>query len=131
MANLYVRVVNNEVKDCWDTPPPEGVGNAGWRNAVEVRPAITPNRQGYTAHTFDLSTDPVQIVYGVFDIPVDERKAGMIASANFTVSQMLQDMARDPSTFDAAKVSAAQAAVQSKIDAINAATTHDELDAIQ
>ena len=131
MANLYVRVVNNEVKDCWDTPPQEGVGNGGWRNAVEVRPTITPNRQGYTAHTFDLSKDPVEIVYGVFDIPVEERKAGMIANANFEVAQLLQQMARDPSTFDADKVHNAKAAAQAKIDAINAATTHDQLDAIQ
>jgi hypothetical protein len=128
---LYVRVVNNEVKDCWDTPPAEGVGNAGWKNAIEVRPTITPNRQGYTAHTFDLTKDPVEIVYGTFDIPVADRQAGMIANANFEVSQLLQGMARDPSTFDATKVDAAQSAAATKIAAIEAATTHDQLDAIQ
>ena len=34
-GNLYVRVVDGEVKDCWDTVPAEGVGNNGWMNAVE------------------------------------------------------------------------------------------------
>ena len=128
---LYVRIVNNEVKDVWDTPPEEGVGNNGWKNAVEVRPTITPNHQGYTAHTFDLTKDPVEIVYGTFDIPVADRKAGMIANANFEVTMLLNGMARDPSTFDATKVAAAQAAAATKIAAINAATTHDELDAIK
>ena len=42
----YVQVVGNEIKQVWDTPPSEGVGNNGWRNAVEVRPAITAHRQG-------------------------------------------------------------------------------------
>jgi len=128
---LYVQVVNNEVKQCIDTVPAEGVGNAGWKNAVEVRPAITANRQGYTAHTFDLTKDPVEIVYGTFDIPVADRQAGMIANANFEVSQLLQGMSRDPSTFNASKVSSAQAAAATKIAAIQAATTHDQLDAIQ
>jgi hypothetical protein len=128
---LYVQVVNNEVKQCIDTVPAEGVGNAGWKNAVEVRPAITANRQGYTAHTFDLTKDPVEIVYGTFDIPVADRQAGMIANANFAVSQLLQDMSRDPSTFNADTIHTAQAAAATKIAAIEAATTHDQLDAIQ
>jgi len=128
---LYVQVLNNEVKQCIDTLPAEGVGNAGWKNAIEVHPTIIPNRQGYTAHTFDLTQDPVQIVYGTFDIPVADRQAGMIANANFEVSQLLQGMARDPSIFDATKVSAAQSAAATKIAAIEAATTHDQLDAIQ
>ena len=53
----FVRVENGEVKDVWDTPPQEGVGNNGWRNAVEVRPSIQAGRQGYTAHRFDLNVD--------------------------------------------------------------------------
>jgi hypothetical protein len=57
----YVQVLNGEIKQVWDTPPSEGVGNNGWRNAVEVRPAITAHRQGYTAHRFDLNTSPTQI----------------------------------------------------------------------
>lgn len=129
--SLYVQVVNNQVVQCIDTTPPEPVGTAGWFNAVEVRPSIVANRQGYTAHTFDITKNPVEIVYGTFDIPVADRKAGMIQNANFAVSQLLQQMARDPSTFDAAKVATEQAAAQSKIAAIEAATTHDQLDAIQ
>jgi hypothetical protein len=128
--SLFVQIVNNEVKQCWDTPPPDGVGNNGWKNAVEVRPAITAHRQGYTAHHFDLSTDPVQIVYGTFDISVDERKGGMKANAGFEFQRVIQEQARDPSKYDPAAVAAAQAAIAPKILAIDAATSHDELDAL-
>ena len=91
---LYVRIVNNEVKDVWDTPPEEGVGNGGWKNAVEVRPTIVPNRQGYTAHTFDLTTDPVQIVYGVYEITVEERKAGMKGNLGAEFQQVVNEQTR-------------------------------------
>ena len=130
MSNLYVRIVNGEVKDCWDTPPAEGVGNNGWKNAVEVRPAITANRQGYTAHTFDLSKDPVEIVYGTFDISVDDRKSGMKSNAQFTFQQVVNEQARNPSTYDPTAVATAQAAMVARDAAIDACTTHDQLDAL-
>jgi hypothetical protein len=126
--SLFVRIQNNEVTDCWDTPPP--AGQDGWKSAVEVRPAITAHRQGYTAHTFDLTTDPVQIVYGTYDIPVADRKAGMVANASFSFQQVVQEQMRNPSTYDPAAVAAAQAAIAPRVAAIEAATTHDELDAL-
>jgi hypothetical protein len=125
---LYVRIQNNEVTDCWDTPPP--AGQDGWKSAVEVRPAITAHRQGYTAHTFDLTKDPVQIVYGTYDIPVEDRKAGMKANASFSFQQVVQEQMRNPATYDPAAVAAAQAAIAPRVAAIEAATTHDELDAL-
>ena len=128
--SLYVRIVNGEVKDCWDTPPAEGVGNNGWKNAIEVRPNIIPNRQGYTAHTFDLTKDPVQIVYGTFDISVDDRKAGMKANAAFTFQQVVNQQAQKGSAYDAAAVATALSAMQTKEAAIDACTTHDQLDAL-
>ena len=128
--SLFVRIVNGEVKDCWDTPPAEGVGNNGWKNAVEVRPSITPNRQGYTAHTFDLTKDPVEIVYGTFDISVDDRKAGMKQNAAFTFQQVVNQQARAGSAYDANAVATALTAMQTRESAIDACTTHDQLDAL-
>jgi len=125
---LFVRIQNNLVTDCWDTAPP--AGQNGWKSAVEVRPAITAHRQGYTAHTFNLATDPVQIVYGTFDITVDERKGGMKTNAGFEFQRVIQEQARDPLKYDPAAVAAAQAAIAPKVAAIEAATTHDELDAL-
>jgi hypothetical protein len=126
----YVRVENGQVKDVWDTPPAEGVGNNGWKNAVEVRPAITAHRQGYTAHRFDLTTDPVQIIWDTYNITVADRKAGMIANANMGFQTEMQRQAMNPANYDPAALAAAQAAIAPKVAAINAATTHDDLDAL-
>ena len=128
--SLYVRIVNGAVADCWDTPPAEGVGNNGWKNAVEVRPTIIPNRQGYTAHTFDLTKDPVEIVYGTFDISVDDRKAGMKSNAAFAFQQIVNQQAQKGSAYDASAVATALSAMQTREAAIDACTTHDQLDAL-
>jgi hypothetical protein len=128
--SLYVQVVNGEVKQCWDTVPPDGVGNNGWKNAVEVRPSIIAHRQGYTAHTFDISKDPVEIVYGTFDISVDERKGGMKGNAQFAFQQVVNQQASNPLTFDASAIELARQAMVTKQATIDACTTHDELDAL-
>lgn len=136
MANLYVQVLNGEVKNVWDTPPSEGVGNNGWRNAVEVRPAIRDGRQGYTAHRFDLNTDPVQIIWDTYEISVDQRKANMKMNAGFGFQQAVQEQMRlqmspNPAEqYDPAAVETARQAMLAKQAAIDACTTHDELDAL-
>ena len=125
---LHVRIQNSEVTDCWDTQPP--ANEDGWKDAIEVRPEIIPHRQGYTAHVFDITKTPVEIVYGTFDITVDERKSGMISNASFAFQQVIQEQARDPLKYDPKAVADAHAAIEPKIAAIEAATTHDELDAL-
>jgi hypothetical protein len=126
--SLYVRIQNNAVAAVWDTAPP--ADQDGWKSAVEVRPAIVAHRQGYTAHTFNLNTDPVQIVYGTYDISVADRKGSMIANASSNFQQVVHEQLSDPSTYDAAAVAAAQAAIAPRVADIEAATTHDELDAL-
>ena len=136
MANLYVQVLNGEVKNVWDTPPSEGVGNNGWRNAVEVRPAICEGRQGYTAHRFDLNTDPVQIIWDTYEISVDQRKASMKINAGANFQQVVMEQTRlqmspNPAEqYDPAAVETARQAMLAKQAAIDACTTHDELDAL-
>ena len=126
----FVQVLNGEVKQVWDTPPSEGVGNNGWKNAVEVRPAITAHRQGYTAHRFDITTDPVQIIWDTYDISASDRKGGMRSNAGFTFQQVVNEQARNPETYDAAAIETARQAMIAKQAAIDACTTHDQLDAL-
>jgi hypothetical protein len=126
--NLFVRIQNNQVTDCWDTPPP--AGQDGWKSAIEVRPAIQAGRQGYTAHRFDINTDPVQIIWDTYEISVDDRKVNMKANANMSFQMEMQRQAQNPANYDPAAIAAAQAAVAPKVAAIEAATTHDELDAL-
>jgi len=132
--SLFVQVVNEEVKQVWDTQPP--AGEEGWKSAVEVKPDLTAERQVYDGHTFDISVDPVQIVYAVRDLTVDERKGSLIGQAQATYRQAVQaEMQKEidefPSTqYDAAAVAAAQDTYEARVTAVNAATTHDEVDAL-
>jgi len=125
--SLYVRVVNGEVQDVWDTHPDI---RPGWRNAVEVRPDIIPHRQKYTSHTFNIDIEPVQIIYGVEDILVDDRKTSMKQNAGMQFNMLLQRMANNPDNYDAAALQIAKDAIAPKQAAIDACTTHDELDAL-
>lgn len=132
--SLFVQVVNEEVKQVWDTQPP--AGESGWKSAVEVKPDLTADRQIYDGHTFDISVDPVQIVYAVRDITVDERKGSLIGQAQATYrtvvqAEMNKEIDEFPSTqYDAAAVAAAQDTYEARVTAVNAATTHDEVDAL-
>ena len=128
---LFVKVVDDEVTQVWNTPPPEG--EYGWKSAIEVRPSITDGKQIYTAHTFDLTADPVQIVYGVENLTVAQRKQGLIGQAKSTYQQVANEQIQleaDDASGDAAAVSAAKDAKDASIAAINGCTTHAHLDAL-
>ena len=123
----YVRIVDGQVVDCWDSAPDS---RPGWKSAVEIRPTLIANRQGYTGHTFDITKDPVEIVYGTFDITVDDRKKQMKHYASAEFQQLFIGQAMNPSTYDPVALQAAKDAVAPKHSAIDACTTHDELDAL-
>jgi hypothetical protein len=125
--SLYVRIENGEVKDCWDSPPDN---RPGWKSAVEVRPTIIPHRQYYTGHTFDLTKYPVEIVYSVTDITVAERKEQMKDNVQMQFVMLFREQAQNPFTYDPVALQAAKDAVAPKQAAIDACTTHDELDAL-
>ena len=125
--SLNVRIENGEVKDVWDTPIDS---REGWKSAIEVKPTIIPHRQYYTAHTFDLTKDPVEIVYGVADVTVADRKEQMKQQAQMAFNRLFRQQAENPSTYDPVALQAAKDAVAPKQAAIEACTTHDELDAL-
>lgn len=130
---LFVRIEDDEVTQCWDTPPP--ADEFGWKTAVEVRPAIT-NRQYYSGHTIDITKDPVEIVYNVKDMTVDDRKGAFIGQYKAAFQKVVNEELRKevdefPTTqYDAAKVDAAKVEFEDKMTALAAITTHDELDAL-
>ena len=129
--SLFVKVENEEVTQVWDTQPP--AGEAGWKSAVEVRPSITDGKQIYTGHTFDLSADPVQIVYGVQDLTIAQRKEQLIGQAKGDYQQVANEQTQletDDGSGDAALVSDAKDAKDQNIAAINACSTHAHLDAL-
>jgi hypothetical protein len=130
---LFVKIVNNEVTQVWDTQPP--AGESGWKSAIEVRPVLT-TRQQHTEHSFDLTKDPVEIVWGVREISVEERKGQYASRYKSAFQQVVNDEMRKevdefPETrYDAAVVDAARAEFEAKMIALAAITTHEELDAL-
>jgi hypothetical protein len=126
--SLYVQVLGGEVTQCWDSPPPSG--QPGWVDAIEVRPALIPNRQYYSSHRFDLTKNPVEIVYGTIDILAVDRKVGMMQQATSVFQQVIQEQAQTPLTYDAAVIETARNAMIDRQARISAAHTHDELDAL-
>ena len=125
--SLNIRIENGEVKDVWDTPPDT---RPGWKKAIEIRPAIIPNRQYYASHTFDLTKDPVEIIYGVIDISVESRKNQMKENAGFALTVLLREQANNPETFNPVALQAVKDATAPRQAVIEACTTHDELDAL-
>jgi hypothetical protein len=125
---------NNNVLQVWDTPPPEG--EAGWHDAIEVRPVLVPHRQGYTAHRFDLDKRPIEIIWDIYEILVEDRKSSMVSQEKSKFQQVVQQQAQlqindNPAEqYEPTVVEDAKTALLLKTTAIEAATTHDELDAL-
>ena len=98
-----------------------------------MRPDITDGKQIYTAHTFDLTADPVEIVYGVEDLTIAQRKEGLIGQAisEFRLAANEQTQLEiDGDGMDIDTLVAAKITKDTKLTAINACTTHDDLDAL-
>ena len=137
MTNLYVQVVNGQMAQCIDTPPPVPVGQDGWKNAIEVKPALVPYQQYYEGPFYHCDLDPVEIVWTVHQMTVDERKGGMYSQNTMQFNQTVAYEAKketDPDEtthYDPAVVEAAQTRYELLRTEIDNATTMDQLDTIQ
>jgi len=129
---IYVRVADGKVVDCRNSPPN---GAEGWTTAVEIRPLLT-NRQQYDDHWFDVSKNPVEIVWRVKELSVQDRKdqtAGAYKRIfeDVVTSELRKELDEFPDTrYDAAVVDAARVEFETKMTALAAITTHEQLDAL-
>lgn len=134
---LYVQVVNNQLVQCIDTEPPVPVGQDGWKNAVEIKPPLVPYQQGWNGPFYNLESNPVEIVYTVYDFTIDERKGGLNSQNTSQFNQVVAIEAQketdpDPTShYDPAVVAVAQTRYQNIRDEIDAATTQEQCDIIQ
>ena len=123
------------MKEVWDTTPPSN--QEGWREAVEVFPDLVADREMFTTHSFDLEATPAQIVWAKRELTVSERKSSLVASANADFEKVVRrELAKEidnyPTTqYDASAVAIAQANYEARVDAINAAETHDDVDGLE
>jgi hypothetical protein len=137
-TGFWIQVKNGEVKQVWDYKPDASrmAAESGWRAASEVKPDLVDNREIMTTHSFDLDADPAQIVWAKRELTVDERKGALVGQANIAFQEAVnvetaKQLDDDPaSVYDAAAVATAQTTLTDRLAAINAATTHDEVDAL-
>ena len=126
-----------KVTDVWDYEPPaeKKATEGGWREAVEVFPDVTENREIMTTHVIDIDKSPAEIVWSKRELTVDERKSVLVGQANAEFkavvdAQLAIEMAEDDASGDLDAVAAAKAVKDARIATINAATTHEEVDAL-
>jgi len=135
--SLYVQVVNNQMAQCQDTPPPVPVGQDGWKNAIEIRPTPIPYRQGLNGPVYECSKDPVEIVWTLYDLDVPTRQVSQLGQNTSQYCEVVRqqtalEVNNNPDDhYDPVIVAAAQARYQNLRTQINAATTQEELDVTQ
>jgi hypothetical protein len=134
---LYVQVVNGQMAQCIDTPPPSPVGTNGWKNAVEIKPTPIPYQQGLNGPVYHCDLDPVEIVWTLFAFTIEEQKGGKYSQAAqqfdaVVATQVALETNSNPDDhYDPAIVAAAQTRYEEIRAQIDVATTQEELDIIQ
>lgn len=133
MANYWVRVENGVVVECLSyNPNTEG----DWREAVDVPANPIPNRQVVEGHYFDITKTPVEVVWGVKDLSVEDRKETILMEITQAERQAIHDevtkeMACSCSNGDGCCVDTLNesiASLRQKREQIAALTTHEEVD---
>ena len=138
ITGFWIRVQNGHVSDVWDYKPSDEklATEAGWREAVEVKPHTT-NREVLTTHYFNIETLPAQIVWGKRDLEVDERKSGLLEKAksvfrNVVNAEVAKETDQYPETqYDPNTVDAARLVFEARVREINLAASHEDVDALE
>lgn len=127
-----IRIENNSVVECMNADEvPEGAMNTGdWRDAVEVQPELIPGKQVTDGHWFDLTKTPVEILWNVKDLSVEDRKQPLLAAVDEKYKQQLTNIvntAEDPAESTQAFL---QAMMDKQADkaVVTALTTHQQID---
>ena len=135
-TGYWIRVQDGKVTQVWDTRPPLET-EAGWKEAVEIFPDLTPNREYISHHTIDADKTPGEIIWHKVALTVDDRKGALIGQAKGEFQRVVNEQAQlqlndNPAEeYDPQAVANAKTAMEAKIAAVNAAVTHEDLDALQ
>jgi hypothetical protein len=137
-TGYWIRVKNGKVTDVWDYKPSDDklAAEPGWREAVEIFPELVPNREVITTHVINIDVEPAEIVWSKRDLEFEERKDGLRSQAKAKFKSVVDaEVAKEtdqwPETqYDAAVVEAARAAFEARMLEIDAAVTHEDVDAL-
>jgi hypothetical protein len=135
-TGYWIRVKNGSVIEVWDYAPPveEIEAGVGWCEAVEIFPDVIENREIITTHTINIDQSSRRdCLVKAGTITVDERKSLLIRLAKGNFQEVVDDELKvelndTDASGDLEAVSAAKAVKDARIAAINAATTHEEVD---
>ena len=127
----YVRIEDDLVVECLDYLPENAQGD--WREAIDVVPPITPSRQIQGSHHFDISKTPVEIVWGVIDLSISDRKDTILAAVTTSTRQTIEsELNRQyglpAGSADFSIIEQMFTDLQIKRDEIQALSTHEEID---
>jgi len=118
-------------------PSDEKIANElGWREAVELMPETIPNREIITTHYFNLDVTPAEIVWGKREVEIDERKNILRTIVKQVFKSVVnaeiekETDAYPETQYNAATVDAARVLFEARMDAINSAVTHQDIDAL-
>ena len=122
----------------WDYKPSADklAAEPGWREAVEIMPDLVANREIMTTHAINIDVEPAEIVWSKRELEVEERKDGLVAQAKAAFKAVVDaEVAKEtdqyPETqYDPAVVDAARVVFEARMDAIAAAVTHEDVDAL-
>jgi hypothetical protein len=137
-TGYWVRAQNGVVTDCWDYKPSDDkmASEPGWREAVEVIPDTVPNREYVSTHTFDLSKTPAEIVWAKGTYSVEDRRGSLKSQAKGVFNQAVQEQARletndnPDQALDLEAITTARATLTARLAALDAAVTHEDIDAL-
>jgi hypothetical protein len=126
MSQLYVKIENEKVTQVWDSAPPSEELEL-WKEAIEIKPEVDSRRTGFTSHRFDTTKNPVEIIWDTYEFPIEDRKNSLKMTIDAEYKQAVKDLdeVKNVKSYEAAKLK-----YDTKLAAIEAATTHDELDLI-
>ena len=125
----HIRVENNEVVECLDYLPTNASGD--WRIAIEIQPSLITGRQIIGSHSFDLTKNPVEILWSVIDLGIQDRKDSLLQQLNqesykIVQEELIKEFEGQSSNFTFVQV--AITAYRNKRAQIEALSTHDEID---
>ena len=83
---MHIRVEDGVVKQCVEELPTDPQGD--WREVIDVPPVLIAGRQIAENHSFDLTKTPAEIIWGIVDIPVEDRKQSVYENYS-SISQQI------------------------------------------
>jgi hypothetical protein len=105
-----------------------------WRDAIELEPKPIVRTNQIAVPQYNLLSNPVEITYLILDLLLEERKGSEISNAKqqcmIQVSSITQRWIHSDEPVNLPQIEQAKADLTTKIAAISAATTHEELDAV-